>query len=100
MVVHNGLYIRARLVNFAVNEPLDVETAAPRIDRIAVEIKLENVGGGYEFGCNRTRQKIAIRIVIVSHADMTESIQNPLLGQNPVRRNQVFNEVGMGHIDI
>ena len=90
--MHNGVHVSTRLVDLAMNEPLDVEAAAFALDRIAVEIKFHDIGGRDQFRCDRTRQKVSVGIAAVANADVAEPIQNSLLRENPVGRDEVFNQ--------
>jgi hypothetical protein len=48
MAVHDGVDVRARLVDLAVNEPLNEHAAATLIHRIRIEVEFHDVVGRHQ----------------------------------------------------
>ena len=93
MVVHDRHDIRPRFVERAVDEPLEVRRAAARIDRRAIERELHDVIRLDAIGCTRAREKIALRIVRIAHADVSEGIDHALAREDAVCRDKFFDQV-------
>src|SRR5215212_7995152 len=86
----HGIDLGPGLVDRAVDVALKI--ARPRIaDRRAVELELDNILAGDEFGAQRARQQIVIRLARVANADVAVGIDHVLLCQNPVRDHQIAN---------
>src|SRR5215207_5354965 len=80
------------------NEPLEIRGAVATIDRRAVEHELHDVAILDAIRRARTREQIALRIVGMSHTDVTERIHHSLVGENAVGSHELFDDgVQLGH---
>ena len=95
MRMDDGVHIRPRAVDLAVDEALEeMRDARRRADRLAVEIVLDDVGGGDEGRGEVAPEQIAAGIRGVAKADMAIGVEHALVDQNAVRRDEVFGHVG------
>src|ERR1044071_5742290 len=83
MMAH-GVHVRTRLENLAVDHALRIRPLLGWDDRIGVEVVFEDVISLHQGGCARTREKVALRIVRIAHADVSEGIENALVSDDPV----------------
>src|SRR5580692_11345211 len=72
MVVHHGVHVRPRLVDGAVDEALQIGSAAAFVDRGAVESIFDEVVALDALGRARPRQQKMLWIVWMASADMAE----------------------------
>src|SRR6266852_7508519 len=93
MIVHDRVYVRTRLEDLAVNEALAHRLSSPRIDRAAVQIVLHDVLGHHQFRRERARQKIALGVAFRAHAYVSVSVDDAVLGENSIGRDEVFDQV-------
>src|SRR5439155_12644258 len=89
MTVHDSLHIRSRLVYFAVDESFQVWPAPARIDRTTLEVELHYVVGGHQTRRHAAGEQEAIRILVVAHADVTEAVDDALIEEDAVGRDQI-----------
>src|SRR5580693_3816289 len=92
MIVHDRVYIRTFFVNGAVDEPLQIGRAAALVDRGAVKGIFNDIVAFDAFRRAGARQQITLRIVGMAGADMAEGIDDALLGQNAICRDQFFDD--------
>src|SRR5580700_8736651 len=81
-------------IDFAVDHPLAVETEFGRLDRLGIEIELDDVGNLRQFRRAVARDEIAFRIVRMAHADMAEVIEHFLVGHDARRDDQFVQQFG------
>ena len=72
MAVHDGVHIRALLIDFTVDEMLTINRAAIRIDGLAIEIEGDDVVDCNIARGDRLHLQIAFGIARIANADMTE----------------------------
>jgi hypothetical protein len=77
-------YVRSLLVDRTVYETLEILRATSQIERIAVEVVLENVVGCYQRGRDVACEEIAIGIAIVTRAHVAEGVYDALIGEYSV----------------
>src|SRR5258706_5313595 len=77
------------------DEALKVHGAAARVDRFAIPVKFENISLGDKCRRNAACQKEPVGVLIVACADVSEGVDNALVGQNAVGVNEVFNQLGI-----
>src|SRR5258706_4607475 len=94
MAVDYRMNIGARLINLAVNEALEKTRAAVRVDCIAVEIVLDDVGGRHQRGRYRARHQIAVRRTGMAQRDVAKTVDHALRGEYAARRGEVRDEFG------
>src|ERR1700741_4948062 len=92
MAVHDGLHVRTRTVDLAVNEALYKRRPRCRIERIASEVILLDVGGSDQHRCKRTREQIAVARAVSPNADVAVAVQNSLLRKNMIGDNQIIDQ--------
>jgi hypothetical protein len=95
VAVHDGFHVRPRAVDLAVDEPLDERRAPSGVDRLGIEVVLEDVGGGHELGRQRARHEIAVRIGGMAHAHVAVSVEDVLIDEDAVGRHEVVDELGV-----
>src|SRR5205814_4737688 len=66
-----------------------------RIHGIAVEIVLEDVGGGREPGRKIARLEEMIRVREAAHAHVAEAVEDVLVVENPVRHDKIVDQPGV-----
>src|SRR5688572_3089567 len=93
MVVHHGHHLGPRAVDLAVDEALEHRFVPAFVACAAVEVVVEQVGGLDALGRYRPRQKIALRILRRAHADVAVGVDHAVLGEDAVRRDQVFQKL-------
>src|SRR5712692_9732481 len=92
MAVYDSLDVGPRLVDLAVDETLEVERAAARVHRHAVEVVLHDVGRGHQLGRDGARHQIAARVAVVPRAHVPVAVEHTLVDQNAVGGYQVLDQ--------
>jgi len=59
-------------------------------------IELEDILARDQLGGNRASQQVAVRRLVVAHADVAIAVHDPFGGQDAVSRNQVLDQLGVG----
>src|SRR5215472_6029370 len=95
MTMNDGTNVGPGSIDLRVNKAFQVEWKSLRIDRIAVQIEFDQILGGYQLRCERSRHDEAVRRAIVPGADVTETIQHTMLRENPVCSDQIFDKLGI-----
>ena len=95
MAVHDRPDPGQGLVDLAVDEALDIESAAPRLQGIAVDIELEDVVRRDQARRHAAREQKARRVRLVPHADMAEAVDHALVGQDPVGGDEIVDQTRM-----
>jgi hypothetical protein len=95
MRVHHCHHVWTGAVNFAMNEPLAVSGAAPRVDRIAVEIELHDVRRLDNLRSNGPREKEAVRIGRVSGAQVSVDLHHTLANEDVIAGDEVGDQAGI-----
>ena len=80
------------LVDLAVDEAFDVKRAATRVERVAVEVELHDVVGRDQSRSHAARQEEARRVGLLPRADMPETVDHALLGENAVGGDEILDE--------
>src|SRR2546423_258628 len=94
MMVTYGVDVRPRLEDLAMDHALRIGPRHRRHDWVGVEIVFEDVVRLHQSGCTRAREKIALRIVRMAHADMAEGIEDALVGDDTVGGREIAAQVG------
>jgi len=79
LVLTDSAGVRPRPVNFTMDEPFEVERPATRVESIAVEVELHDVGGGDQRRRDTARQQEAAAFRRVTNADVPESVDHALV---------------------
>ena len=90
MAVHDGIDIGTGLVDLAVDEALNIHESPGLIDRIGIEVVFHDVRRGDDRGRLGARQEISIGRMGMTHAYMAIAVEDALVGQDAVGRDQVF----------
>ena len=94
VVMDHRIDLGPRLVDFAVDHPLAVEAEFGRLDRLGIEIELDDVGDFRQFRRAVARDEIALRIARMAHADMAEGVEHFLVGEDAGRDDQLVQQFG------
>jgi hypothetical protein len=89
VVVANGQHVRPHPVERAVDRPLRVHRSPLRIDRSVVEVELHDVTPLDQLRTTRAGEKVAVGPSRVPDADVTEGVDHPLIGEDPVGDDEV-----------
>ena len=95
MAVHDGIDVRPRLVDLAVNETLDEHAAAVLIDRIGIEVEFHDVVGGHQSRRDRAGHQVPVWVGRMTDADMAESIHHALVSEDAAGGDEVFDDRGI-----
>ena len=95
--MHHGHHLRAGAVDLAVDVALaDRVALARRVERLAVEAVLQQVAGLHRLRGDIAREDEALRVARRAHADVPVGVDHAVLGEDAVRRDEVF-EKGLVH---
>src|SRR5215472_5318798 len=83
------------LVDFAVDEALDIEGTTVWLERISVEIELHDVVGGHQAGSHAACEQKMPRVSIVPHADMSKTVDHALVREDAVGGDEIVDEIRM-----
>ena len=97
MAMHDGLNIRSRRVNFAVDKTFKKTGAAIRVERIAVQIVFHDVVGRDQGRRDRTCHQITARRLGMAQRNVTEAIDNPVGCKYAAGRGEIRDERSVGH---
>ena len=92
MSVNDGIHIGPHPIDFGVDESFRVQRTALRIDRDSVQVELQQIRRGNQLRSQRARHDKTIRVSVVPRADVSVSIDDALLRQDPVCCDEVFNK--------
>jgi len=96
MTVHHRIDFRPAAIDLAVNEPLQVQALTRGHNRATLEVEQQDVLLGDLRGSDVARQKELLRILGIAHADVAKGIDDVLVEEDVVGRDQVLNEDGAG----
>src|SRR6185295_18828164 len=75
---------------------MDVPLALPlwrlRVHRVAIEVVLDQVGGGDEAGCEVAREEEAVGPLRVARADVAEAVEDVFVRENAVGDDEVVDD--------
>ncbi len=91
--MHDGLHLRLRPVDLAVDEALKVTSAAARIDSVAVEVELHDIGSGDQRRRHAVRQQEATQILVVPGADMAEAVEHALIREDAIGGDKILDQL-------
>src|SRR4030095_16789927 len=94
MAVDDGLNVRSCLVDLAVDKALDETGAAIRVDRIAVQIVLDDVIGHNQRRRDRARHQITVGCRRMPQRDVPEAIDDSLHREYAASRGKIRDEIG------
>src|SRR5215469_5824535 len=101
MIVDHRFHIRPRLVDAAMDRPLDIDFAAALVDRLAVEIEFEEIVACHQLRAARAREEEAVGLGRMAHADMAIGIDHVLMGEDAVRHHQIVQDfVEIAHFGV
>jgi hypothetical protein len=84
------------VIDFPVDEALEVLRASFGIDWIAVQVVLQSVVSGHQCRCQVPREQIAPGVTIMARADVPIAVSYALVGQDVVRGHEIFNQLWVG----
>ena len=94
MAVHDRHYIGPRAVDLAVDEALEHRLASRfaniGVERIAVQVVLDQVLFVHQFRSDGARQVVALRVARRAQADVAVGIDDAVRGEDAVSRDEVF----------
>ena len=93
VAVHDGHDIRPRLVDLAMDEPLQEAAAALGVHRLGVEVEFHDVVGFHQRGGLGARHQEAIRGAGMAHGEVAEGVEHALISQNAAGAGQLFQHV-------
>src|SRR5579871_6616441 len=88
--------IGPRLVDLAMNEALAVMLLAALGHGIAIERELADIGLGDNTRRDIARHHIFRRILVMPHADMAEAVEDLVIEEDQIGRDQIFDEARRG----
>src|SRR6266850_1136174 len=94
MAMHDGLSIGPRLVDLAMDKPLDKTGAPIRVHGIAVQIVLDDVVGRHQSRRERSRHQISVGRCGMPQRDVTEAIDDALRREYAAGRGEIRNKIG------
>src|SRR5262247_3000647 len=94
MAMHDGLNVRSRRIDLAVDKALDETGTAIRIDRIAVQIVLDDVIGRNQRRRDRARHQVTVGRRGMPQRDVTEAIDDSLRREYAAGRGEIRDEIG------
>jgi hypothetical protein len=89
VAVYDRDHVRAEAIDFAVNEPFEINRSAGCSERVAVEIEFQNVRGCHQRRRHAASEQEAVRPLVVPDADMPERIDHILVVKDMVRCHKV-----------
>ena len=95
MAVHDGDHVGPRAVDLAVDEAFEIRARRVRLGRVAVEIELDDVGGGDERGRHAARDQEMVRVLRMACADMAEAVDHALLIEDVVGVDEIVEDGGV-----
>lgn len=88
--MHDGHDIGTGLVDFRMYVALPILATAVEADSDAIQVILQNIAACDQFGSQRTRHEESGGVLVVSDAEMTVSVEDIMIGKNPVGGDQFF----------
>ena len=99
VVVTHGIDVGPRFVDLAVDDHLAVETHVGGHDRLGIQRHLQDIGRLDQLRGAVPRDEIAVRILGIADADVSERVDNAFIGENAVGDGQFVAQFGesVGH---
>ena len=94
MVMNDRLDVGTRLIDLAVDETFEVETAALGVDGDTIEIEFDDVVGRHEFRSERARQEVARQVIGMPCAHVAVTRQDALRGEDAIGGDEIFDHRG------
>jgi hypothetical protein len=94
VVMADRIHVRPRFVDLAVDHHLAVEPHARRHHRLGIERHLQHVGRLDQLGGAVPRDEIAVRILRVADADVSERVDDAFVGENAVGDGELVAQLG------
>jgi hypothetical protein len=79
------------------NDALEEEPVFAGADRIAVEIILDDLRRRDLRWRHAARHPVAILVAPIASTDVAVGVEHALVGQDPVGRDQIFEQFGIAH---
>ena len=98
MAMYHRLHLGTRTIDFAVDETLQIDTAAVGIERRAVEIESEDVFPADQRGRHVACEQKVIGRLVVTHAHMPETVDDALVVENSIGNGEFFDQRGVGSL--
>ena len=94
--MHDRLHIRARAIDLAMDEALQIHAPAGRIERRTVKVEGDDVFGPDQTWRHVAREQEVPRRGVVTHARMPESVDDPLAVQDAVGDDELVDKARIG----
>src|SRR5688572_26331302 len=95
MRVNDRTHVRPRLVDGGMDEALLI--ALPLVaHRTSFQVVLDEIARSDERRREVARQQKVVRILIVADADMAETVQDTLIGENAIANDEIVDELRAG----
>ena len=89
VAVHDRLHVWAHAIDLRVDETLEVDAPSRRIDRRAVEVEGDDILAPDQTRRHVARKQEMIGRLIVTNADMAETVDDALSIQNAIRQDEL-----------
>src|SRR5271170_440249 len=93
VAVHDRLNLRVDPIDLAVDETFEIGGAAPRIDRVAVEIEFHDITSGDQRWRHASRQQEAARVLVVPGTDMAKAVEYTLTCEDAIGGDEVLDQL-------
>src|SRR5262249_9407309 len=88
MMMAHGVYIGPRLVDLAVNDALAIRKNIAGRHLFGIERELQDVAGLDQLRTARARQQVVVGVGRMPHADMAESVEHALVGDDAIGKRK------------
>ena len=92
--------VRTRLVDFAVDETLEVDGPAVGVQGRSIEIEFDDVLRLHASRRHVASEQEPVGVLVVAHAHMAEGIQHALVEQDVVGRHQIGDQGRVGWLTV
>jgi len=90
----DGMDVASHLVDLAMNEALEGQAASLLINRVGVEVELQNVLCSHEPRGQRARHQETAGVGGMPDAHMPRLVEHPFAGQDAICGDQIFDMSG------
>src|SRR5262249_9674776 len=98
MPMYDRLDLGVWIAVLTVNEARDVEGAPALLERVGLEVKLQNGGGHHETRRHAASKQESGRVLSVPGADMPEAVDHALVGKDAVSGYEIFDLRPVRHL--
>ncbi len=94
--MHDRLHVGARSIDFAMDEALQIHAPSGRIERRTVQVEGDDVLGPDQPWRHVAREQEVPGRIVVTHAHVPESVDDPLAVQDAVGDDELVDETRIG----